>query len=81
MIIFSCFLLLIIIVFIYLIKILKNKVEIYEDFIIERRDSYVNLLNKIREIDNKQIFENDDEVGITFQEIKTEIEEFNKFIE
>lgn len=73
--------LLIIIVFIYLIKILKNKVEIYEDFIIERRDSYVNLLNKIREIDNKQIFENDDEVGITFQEIKTEIEEFNKFIE
>lgn len=81
MIIFSCFLLLITIVLIYLIIILKNKVEIYEDFIIERRDSYINLLNKIREIDNKQIFENDDEVGITFQEIKTEIEEFNKFIE
>lgn len=68
-------------VLIYLVRLLNQKVETYESFILERRDAYINLLNRIREIDNKEIFEKDDEVGVTFLEIKTEIEEFDKFIE
>jgi hypothetical protein len=60
---------------------LNNKNNIYENFIYERRFQYNQLLNKIRELDSKEIFEKDDEVGVTFSEIKSEIEEFKKFLE
>lgn len=60
---------------------MDQKIQIYESFIIDRKDAYINLLARIREIDNKEIFEKDDDVGVTFLEIKNEIEEFNKFIE
>jgi len=62
-------------------KTALNKIEIYEQFIIDRRDSYYQLLQNIRDIDAKQIFEKDDEVGVTFDEIKNEIEEFKNIIE
>jgi hypothetical protein len=39
------------------------------------------LLQNIRDIDAKQIFEKDDEVGVTFDDIKNEIEEFKNIIE
>jgi hypothetical protein len=65
----------------YALKTALNKIEIYEQFIIDRRDSYYQLLQNIRDIDAKQIFEKDDEVGVTFDEIKNEIEEFKNIIE
>ena len=65
----------------YTLKTALDKLEIYEQFIIDRRDSYYQLLQNIRDIDAKQIFEKDDEVGVTFDEIKTEIEEFKNIIE
>jgi len=74
-------LILIIIILSYLVYILNNKNNIYENFIYERRFQYNQLLNKIRELDSKEIFEKDDEVGVTFSEIKSEIEEFKKFLE
>lgn len=74
-------LILVIIVLAYLVKLLNNKVKIYEAYIIERRDAYTNLLYRIRDIDNKEMFEKDDDVGVIFSEIKSEIEEFNKIIE
>ena len=49
---------------------LLNKVDAYENFILDRQESYEALLQRIRDIDSKEIFENDDEVGFTFDDIK-----------
>ena len=37
-------------------------------------------LDKMRELDNKQVFEKDDEVGVTFSELKKLIEDLNNEI-
>ena len=60
---------------------LLNKVDAYEDFILDRQEAYETLLQRIRDIDYKEIFEKDDEVGVTFDDIKNEIEEFKNIIE
>lgn len=60
---------------------LLNKIDTYENFILDRQEAYKSLLYRIREIDSKQLFEKDDEVGVTFDEIKNEIEEFKNIIE
>ena len=59
----------------------SQKISYYEEFIIERRDAYNRLLSKIRELDQKEMFEKDEDVGIIFSDIKDEIEQFNKIIE
>lgn len=60
---------------------LLKKINTYENFILDRKESYELLLERIRDIDSKQIFEKDDEVGVTFDDIITEIEEFKNIIE
>jgi hypothetical protein len=60
---------------------LLNKVDAYENFILDRQEAYETLLQRIRDIDSKEIFEKDDEVGVTFDDIKNEIEEFKNIIE
>ena len=60
---------------------LLNKVDAYENFILDRQEAYESLLQRIRDIDSKEIFEKDDEVGVTFDDIKNEIEEFKNIIE
>ena len=60
---------------------LLNKVDAYENFILDRQEAYESLLQRIRDIDYKEIFEKDDEVGVTFDDIKNEIEEFKNIIE
>lgn len=65
----------------YLLLKSVQKIELYEDFILSRRTAYRQLLGRIRELDNKEMFEKDDEVGGTFQDIKNEIEEFSKIID
>jgi len=65
----------------YTLKTALDKIEVYEQFILDRRDAYYQLLQNIRDIDAKQMFEKDDEVGVTFDEIKNEIEEFKNIIE
>jgi hypothetical protein len=60
---------------------LLNKVDAYEDFILDRQAAYEALLQRIRDIDYKEIFEKDDEVGVTFDDIKNEIEQFKNIIE
>jgi len=34
-------------------------------------------LNKMRELDNREVFEKDDEVGVTFSELKKVVEDLN----
>ena len=60
---------------------LLTKVDAYENFILDRQEAYEALLQRIRDIDSKEIFEKDDEVGVTFDDIKNEIEEFKNIIE
>ena len=62
---------------------LLQKLEKYED-IIEENDIFLQtelerneaLLEALREIDNRQMFEKDDEVGSIFYQIKETIEKF-----
>lgn len=58
---------------------LLNKLEKYEDFIEEETIKNEALLAALREIDNRQMFEKDDEVGSVFYQIKETIEKYKQF--
>lgn len=75
------FLCLVIIVLLYGIVNALQKIEYYEGFIVNRRREYEQLLKTIREIDSKELFEKDDDVGSVFTQIKEEIESFENIIE
>jgi DNA-binding ferritin-like protein len=67
----------------YSIWNLLNKLEEYEDTIEESEKFLENelqrneaLLEALRQIDNRQMFEKDDEVGSIFYQIKETIERF-----
>jgi hypothetical protein len=66
---------------------LFNKVEKQEEAILTKTDDvlflhyqFVTLLEKMKEIDNKKMFETDDEVGETFNMLKTAIEDASEII-
>jgi len=75
------FLFLIILILIYGIFNILKKIEYYENFILDRREQYQELLKTIRELDSKELFEKDDDVGSVFTQIKEEIESFKNIIE
>lgn len=63
----------------YTIWNLLNKLEKYEDFLeVEAKRSEA-LLEALREIDSREMFEKDDEVGSIFYQIKETIERFKQF--
>lgn len=64
---------------IYMIFNLLKKIEIYEDFIEEQETNNETLLETLRKIDNKQMFEKDDEVGSLFKQINDTIIQFKDF--
>ena len=51
------------------------------EWTISTKNNLVSILNKIKEIDNKKIFESDDEVGTTFKMIKDEINNLEESFE
>ena len=62
----------------YTIYNLLNKLEKYEDFIdLHERDN-IALLETLQNIDSKQMFEKDDEVGSLFTQIKDTIQTFKQ---
>ena len=63
----------------YSIVNLLNKLEKYEDFVEEELQRNQALLEALREIDSREMFEKDDEVGSIFYQIKETIERFKKF--
>jgi len=71
----------IIIILIYGLKNSLNKIETYETFIRERRDGYTQLYNRMKDIDSRNLFESDDEVGVVFTELKDEIESFKNILD
>ena len=72
----------------YVIYNLLNKVEKYEERILSKTDDvqilllqFRNILDKMKDIDNKKIFESDDEVGTTFEMLKNLIEANENLLE
>ncbi len=63
----------------YSIYNLLKKLEKYEDFLETELKRNQALLEALRLIDNRQMFEKDDEVGSIFYQIKETIERFKQF--
>ena len=55
---------------IYIIRNLYIKNGVYEQWILETRDSVTKLSNDIKDIDSKELFESDDEVGVVYSGIR-----------
>ena len=64
----------------YSIWNLLNKLERYEDVISSNTESYIQILNAMKEIDSTGAFESDDEVGSTFQDLKNLIANNQKIL-
>ncbi len=62
----------------YVVYNLLSKLEKYEDFIDQQNINNETLLETLKEIDSKQMFEKDDEVGSIFYQIKETIERFKQ---
>ena len=66
------------------VRNLLKQNEQLEDRLVETNDSVRKTLqislDNMRKLDNKQVFEKDDEVGVSFNEIKKIIEELNNKI-
>jgi hypothetical protein len=58
----------------WIVANLLKKLERYEDVIAMNTDTYIQILNAMKEIDSTGAFESDDEVGSTFTDLKTLIE-------
>lgn len=63
----------------YAIYNLLSKLENYEDFIEADQQRNEALLEALKSIDSKQMFEKDDEVGSLFTQIKETIQSFKEF--
>lgn len=66
---FCILLTILVLVLLYLVYNLTNKIDLYESSIEEFYTRAVVILNTMRTLDEKQMFENDDEVGTVFQQI------------
>jgi hypothetical protein len=58
-----------------------EKNDIYESWISEWRDEVFKMWNHMKLLDDKQMFEKDDEVGIVFQDMKMIIKSLNDKID
>ena len=64
---------------IYIIFNILKKLEKYEDFVETETRRNEALLEALRQIDSREMFEKDDEVGSIFYQIKETIERFKQF--
>ena len=55
-----------------------NQIDILEDWIINFKNSVESTFNKLKDVDNRGIFEKDDDVGFLFTDFKQIIESLNK---
>ena len=63
------------------VRNLLRQNEQFEDTLVENnkfvQEKVQTSLDKMRELDNRQVFEKDDEVGATFDELKKVVDELN----
>lgn len=57
-------------ILVYIIRNLYIKNDVYEGWIVKTRDSVSEIRESIKDIDSKELFENDDEVGIVYTGIR-----------
>lgn len=57
---------------------LYRKNIIYENWTISIRNKFEDLYKNIKNVDQREIFEKDDDVGVAFDEIKQIIEDFKQ---
>lgn len=62
----------------YTIWNLLNKLEKLEDFMSLQEERDIQLLSTLRDLDSKEMFEKDDEVGSVFDKIKEIIEAYKE---
>ena len=62
------------------VRNLLKQNEQFEDNLIQVRGRIANTLKKMRDLDNREVYEKDDEVGVTFSELKKLIEDLNNEI-
>jgi hypothetical protein len=62
----------------YTIWNLLNKLEKLEDFINLQEERDLQLLSNLKDLDSKQMFEKDDEVGSVFDKMKEIIEAYKE---
>jgi hypothetical protein len=65
----------------YIVYNCQNKIDIYEGWIVEFKDDVNDVYLHIKDIDDKQIFEKDDEVGATFSDLYLIIQKLNQRID
>lgn len=56
---------------------LLKKIEVYEDWVDTFRQESDGLYQKLKAVDDRNLFEKDDDVGFVFSEILRIIKEFN----
>lgn len=61
----------------YLLTIAQNKIDIYEEWILEFQNDVNGVYQQLKNIDDKNLFEKDDDVGVIFSEIATLIDKLN----
>tara|TARA_B100002019_G_C21266427_1_gene599686 strand:+ start:331 stop:585 length:255 start_codon:yes stop_codon:yes gene_type:complete len=71
----------ILLILVYAVFNLYRKIKVYESWILDVKEDVENLYKDIHEVDSKDIFEKDDEVGVVFEQIKELISSFNKKVQ
>jgi len=65
----------------YIIYNCQNKIDIYEQWIVEFKDDVNDVYQELKVVDDKNIFEKDDDVGVIFSELYKIMEKLNQRIE
>jgi len=65
----------------YIIWNLNRKTEMIENWVEDYTETIQRVNDTIKQIDYKGYFEEDDEVGTIFEQIKNSVDELNKFTE
>lgn len=65
---------------IWICRILYKKVSTYEEWIYDASKSVHTTWENMRELDQRKMFESDDEVGVIFNELKLLIDDLNEKI-
>ena len=67
-------------ILVYIIRNLYVKNNVYETCVVETKDSVSKLNSDIKDIDSKELFESDDEVGVVYTGIRDLIRELDNKI-
>ena len=74
----SIFLGVLLLISVYVIWNLYTKNSLYEDWILDIRNTLDEIKEEWRNIDTRQMFEKDDDVGVTFQELDDLLKKINE---